>query len=86
MATARKVSPEIKERILELHGNGMRIGTIGKVLKLHKTTIRRHVFDLVLIDGVEVSRLEYLDHKIGILENRKKQLMVQYGKREEAKR
>tara|TARA_R110000787_G_scaffold46566_1_gene112953 strand:- start:391 stop:525 length:135 start_codon:yes stop_codon:yes gene_type:complete len=36
MATARKVSPEIKERILELHGNGMRIGTIGKVLKREK--------------------------------------------------
>ena len=80
MATARKVSPEIKEQILELHRQGMREVSIGRLLNLSKTTIRRHVRDLVVVDGVEITRLEYLDYKIGILENRKKQLLLQNDK------
>jgi len=68
MGYPRKVSKEVKEQMMELHQKGYGHGAIARLLDLHKTTVRRHVKDLVLVEGVEFERADYVRMKIQKLE------------------
>jgi len=68
MGYPRKVSKEVKAQMMELHQKGYGHGAIARLLNLHKTTVRRHVKDLVLVEGVEFERADYVRMKIKKLE------------------
>ena len=64
MAYPRKVSPDIKKEMIDLYSKGYGLKSIGRIVGLHKSTVRRHVKDLVLVDGIELPRAEHLKIKI----------------------
>jgi len=68
MTYPRKVSNKVKEQMIELNRKGHGHASIGRILNLHKTTVRRHLKDLVLVDGVEFERVDYVKMKIKKLE------------------